>query len=117
MTDSMTRSQNRPLDRSFPPTPEAAQVAAPARSQDRGALSRWWTVTSLVLVALVVLLAHGPARADAPSRAGRLADLTGAIWLYDAEEREWVQMHRNQSVGEGDRLRATGAGFFGSESP
>ncbi|MBO9688160.1 MAG: hypothetical protein J7598_16285 [Mitsuaria chitosanitabida] len=64
-----------------------------------------------LLVALTALLLHGLALADAPTRAGRIADLSGAVWLYDADAREWVEMHRNQTVGEGDRLRADdGAG-------
>lgn len=63
------------------------------------------------LLALVALLAHGWALADPPTRAGRIADLTGAVWLYDADAREWVEVRRNQTIGEGDRLRADdGAG-------
>lgn len=90
MTDPMNDSPNRPR----------------TIAQDRRQLRRFLVATSLVLIALAALLVHGPALADAPSRAGRLAELTGSVWLYDAEEREWVQMHRNQSIGEGDRLRA-----------
>ncbi len=68
--------------------------------------ARWLMTLAMLLLTLVAALAHGPAWADPPSRAGRLAEMTGTVWLYDAEEREWVQMHRNQTVGEGDRLRA-----------
>lgn len=59
-----------------------------------------------LLVALMALLLHDLAMADAPTRAGRIAEISGAVWLYDADAREWVEMHRNQTVGEGDRLRA-----------
>ncbi len=69
-------------------------------------LPRWLAAASAALTACMALLAHGAVWADPPARAGRLADMTGTVWLYDAEEREWVQMHRNQTVGEGDRLRA-----------
>ncbi|MDH0864332.1 DUF6600 domain-containing protein [Mitsuaria sp. GD03876] len=72
----------------------------------RSPMPRWLIAASMLLVGLALVLAHGPALADPPARAGRLADLTGTVWLYDADEREWVQMQRNQTVGDGDRLRA-----------
>lgn len=63
-----------------------------------------------LLVALLALLLHGVAMADAPTRAGRIAEIAGVVWLYDPDTREWVEMHRNQTVGEGDRLRADDGG-------
>ena len=68
--------------------------------------ARWLMTLAMLLLTLAAALAYAPAWADPPARAGRLAEMTGTVWLYDAEEREWVQMHRNQTVGEGDRLRA-----------
>lgn len=75
-------------------------------SLHRSPTPRWLIAASMLLIGLAFLLAHGPALADPPGRAGRLADMTGTVWLFDAEEREWVQMQRNQTVGDGDRLRA-----------
>ncbi|OWQ93415.1 hypothetical protein CDN99_02755 [Roseateles aquatilis] len=68
---------------------------------------RWWIAA---LVALAALMVHGLALADPPTRAGRIAELSGAVWLYDADAREWTEVRRNQTVGEGDRLRADDGG-------
>lgn len=46
-----------------------------------------------------------PAWADPPTRAGRVAEVTGDAWLFDAEAKDWVRVTRNQTVAEGDRLR------------
>ena len=43
--------------------------------------------------------------ADPPTRAGRVADVIGDAWLFDAETKEWLKLLRNQTVAEGDRLR------------
>ncbi|MBB4845417.1 hypothetical protein HNP55_003967 [Paucibacter oligotrophus] len=53
----------------------------------------------------LALLAAKPALADPPMRAGRVAEVVGDAWLFDAERREWVRLLRNQTVAEGDRLR------------
>jgi len=53
----------------------------------------------------LALLAAKPALADPPTRAGRVAEVVGDAWLFDAESREWVRLLRNQTVAEGDRLR------------
>lgn len=42
---------------------------------------------------------------DPPTRAGRVAAVLGDAWLFDADTREWQRLVRNQTVGEGDRLR------------
>lgn len=42
---------------------------------------------------------------DVPTRAGRVAEASSGAWIYDPEGREWLQLQRNQSVGEGDRIR------------
>ena len=46
-----------------------------------------------------------PALADPPARAGRVAEVVGDAWLFDAENKEWTRVTRNQTVAEGDRLR------------
>jgi hypothetical protein len=40
----------------------------------------------------------------APGRAGRLSDVTGQVWLYNPEQREWVTAERNRPLTSGDRL-------------
>ncbi len=65
------------------------------------------------LLALALLLCAGPAAKsasaepdrDPPGRAARVVSVVGDAWLFDQDTREWVQLARNQTVGEGDRLR------------
>lgn len=40
----------------------------------------------------------------APSRAGRLSEVMGQVWLYSPEQREWVSAERNRPLTTGDRL-------------
>lgn len=40
----------------------------------------------------------------APSRAGRLSEITGQVWLFNPEQREWVSAERNRPLTTGDRL-------------
>ena len=44
------------------------------------------------------------AQTDAPSRAGRLSEITGQVWLFSPEQREWVSAERNRPLTTGDRL-------------
>ena len=63
-----------------------------------------WLLLSL---GLLVALAR-PAQAedsDPPTRAGRVAEVIGDAWLFDTETKEWTRVMRNQTIGEGDRLR------------
>jgi len=57
----------------------------------------------LLLVVLMALLA-GVAFADPPGRVGRLADVQGAVWFYDAVAGEWVAAARNRTLTSGDRI-------------
>ena len=57
------------------------------------------------VMALLLLLSHSTARADPPSRVARVADLSGEAWMFDADDKAWVPVSRNQTVSEGDRLR------------
>jgi hypothetical protein len=50
------------------------------------------------------LLLGGAALADPPGRVGRLADFTGTVWFFDAEQGEWTQAQRNRPLTSGDRL-------------
>lgn len=58
-------------------------------------------------LALAWLLVAGPAVAQDdrwPQRVGRIAELDGRSWTWDADEREWVSAWRNRPLSEGDRL-------------
>lgn len=60
-----------------------------------------------LMLAAGLALAAGAARAeDPPARAGRIAEISGEAWVFDAERRDWERLTRNQTVGEGDRLRS-----------
>eukprot|EP01137_Pigoraptor_chileana_P032024 Opistho-2@20751 len=60
-------------------------------------------------LALGLLIAIAPPAqaqsADPPARVGRVAEVVGEAWLFDTETKEWTRVLRNQTVGEGDRLR------------
>jgi len=70
-----------------------------------------WRRLCLYLVGLMVLAAgtaasaQSPGQGDLPTRAGRVAEVSSGVWIYDPEGREWQALQRNQSLGEGDRIR------------
>ena len=67
---------------------------------------RTWRILALTL--LVALAPNTRAQApdrDPPTRAARVVDVIGDAWLFDHDTREWTRLARNQTVGEGDRLR------------
>lgn len=63
------------------------------------------------MLALALLIVIAPAAKaydsdrDPPARAARVVNVVGDAWLFDNENREWTRLARNQTVGEGDRLR------------
>jgi hypothetical protein len=59
-----------------------------------------------LLLAVTALMASGAAWADPPGRVGRLADFSGTVWMFDAEQGEWVAARRNRPLTSGDRLSA-----------
>ena len=65
--------------------------------------------TALLLGAAVIPAALAQAEADPPGRVGRLADLTGKVWLFSQESGDWVEASRNMPLTAGDRL-STDAG-------
>lgn len=76
-------------------------AAALPQSPPRKAL--WLCLALGLLIALAA-----PVRADSmdpPARVGRIAEVLGDAWLFDTENKEWTRVTRNQTVGEGDRLR------------
>ncbi|MBB5203685.1 hypothetical protein HNQ51_000978 [Inhella inkyongensis] len=66
-------------------------------------LRNWWGLQALLLLLLTLLAL--PTFADPPTRVARVAELSGQAWWFDADEREWQPLVRNQSLAEGDRLR------------
>lgn len=44
-------------------------------------------------------------QADPPALVGRVSEVIGDAWLFDAENKEWTRLARNQTVADGDRLR------------
>lgn len=67
---------------------------------------RTWRVLALsFLVAIVPGAKAQDANRDPPSRAARVVDVVGDAWLFDHDSREWTRLTRNQTVGEGDRVR------------
>ncbi|MEJ6001710.1 DUF6600 domain-containing protein [Paucibacter soli] len=62
---------------------------------------RWWQL----VLALLLSLSLGCAWADPPGRVARVSELNGEAWLFDVESKEWLQLGRNHTISEGDRLR------------
>ena len=62
----------------------------------------------VVLAAFLALGAALSARAqsagDPPSRAARLSEVEGQVWLYTGESDEWVPVARNRPLTTGDRI-------------
>ena len=65
--------------------------------------------TALMLAALGSASAQTDPAVDPPSRAARLSEFSGQVWLYNADSGEWVSAVRNRPITAGDRL-ATEAG-------
>ena len=57
-------------------------------------------------LAAAALLASASAWADPPGRVGRIAESTGTVWMFDAEQGEWIAAKRNRPLTRGDRLSA-----------
>ncbi len=64
---------------------------------------------ALMLAALGSASAQTDPAIDPPSRAARLSEFSGQVWLYNADNGEWVSAVRNRPITAGDRL-ATEAG-------
>ncbi|MDY0747820.1 DUF6600 domain-containing protein [Paucibacter sp. R3-3] len=59
----------------------------------------------LVLLCQAMLAHAQPDDVDPPARAARVGEVVGDAWLYDGENREWIRLLRNQTLGQGDRVR------------
>jgi hypothetical protein len=80
--------------------------ATALRSPQTSVVWRRLGLLGLLTLAFFALAAANPAWADPPGRVGRIAELSGNVWLYDDEQAEWIQARRNRPVTEGDRLSA-----------
>jgi hypothetical protein len=83
------------------------------RPRTRRSLARWLTLALLALVCAVAAVPseaqpqpmQGDAAAvDPPSRAARLGDVSGQVWLYNSDSNEWAGVSRNQPLTSGDRI-------------
>jgi hypothetical protein len=59
---------------------------------------------AMLVLAGAALLVSAAAWADPPGRVGRLAEARGTVWMFDAEQGEWVAAQRNRPLTAGDRL-------------
>ncbi|MGQ3053924.1 MAG: DUF6600 domain-containing protein, partial [Roseateles sp.] len=67
--------------------------------------SRWRILAMTLLLALAPPAKSDDGDRDPPSRAARVVEVVGDAWLFDPDTREWTRLMRNQTVGQGDRLR------------
>ena len=76
-------------------------------------LARWLVVTLTALFGVAAALpghaqpqpTQGDASAaDPPSRAARLSEVNGQVWLYNPDSNEWASAARNQPLTSGDRI-------------
>ena len=66
---------------------------------------RFWFVALAALLALgAALSARAQPAGDPPSRAARLSEVEGPVWLYTSESDEWVPVARNRPLTTGDRI-------------
>ena len=70
---------------------------------------RRWLLASLALTASLVAPLAALAQDDPPGRIGRVAELHGAVSIYDNEQGQWVPAVANRPLTGGDRL-STDAG-------
>jgi hypothetical protein len=83
-----------------------------SRAGGPGWLARWLTLTALALLSVAIALpghAQGQppgeaSAADPPSRAARLSDISGQVWLYNPDSNEWASAALNQPLTSGDRI-------------
>ena len=69
---------------------------------------RWLGRWALLLLLLTAAVAR--AQGDLPTRVGRIAAVSGEVWLFDTESRDWVAATRNRPLTQGDRLAVSAGG-------
>jgi hypothetical protein len=66
---------------------------------------RWLgALFGLLLLSLLALPSVAAEADDPPSRAGRVAEVQGQVWIYATDSNEWIGAVRNRPVTTGDRL-------------
>ncbi|MBA4217153.1 MAG: hypothetical protein C0460_07445 [Methylibium sp.] len=68
-------------------------------------VSGWRLLALALLIAVAPVAKAQQAERDPPTVAARVVSVVGDAWLFDHDRREWARMTRNQTVGEGDRVR------------
>ncbi len=83
---------------------------------ERSTRAAWGRLDAMLVLAAFLGLAVLPAQAqtanggDPPSRAARLSEVDGQVWLYNDEAAEWQTVGRNRPLTTGDRIATdTGA--------
>lgn len=68
---------------------------------------RCWARFIAFGIAVLASVASGQAfaQADPPGRAGRVVDVAGGVWFFELDTGQWVRATRNQTIGQGDRVR------------
>ena len=68
---------------------------------------RGWGRVVTFCIAVLASVASGQtfAQADPPGRAGRVVDVAGGVWFFELDTGQWVRATRNQTIGQGDRVR------------
>ncbi len=81
------------------------EIAASRSRELRPAPAQWLGLLfGLLLLSLLAWPARAADEPDPPSRAGRLAELNGQVWIYATDSNEWIPATRNRPVTSGDRL-------------
>src|SRR3954447_16262239 len=66
---------------------------------------RVWIVLLTALLALgAAVSARAQSAGDPPSRAARLSEVAGQVWLYSPDSNEWIEVSRNRPLTTGDRI-------------
>lgn len=77
-------------------------------------LRRWFLLQLILLsLALIAWPAWADDERDPPTRVARVAELEGEVLWFDPDGRDWQPLARNQTLAEGDRIRAGDGGRVG----
>ncbi|HEY2187083.1 MAG TPA: DUF6600 domain-containing protein, partial [Caldimonas sp.] len=70
----------------------------------RPTVHAWIVALAALCVFAAVLPAHAQSPVDPPSRVARLSEAEGQVWLYSADNNEWISIARNRPLTSGDRI-------------
>ena len=83
------------------PSNRARALATPGVLRSRRV---WLVVLTALLAFAAALSARAQPAGDPPSRAARLSEAEGQVWLYSSDSDEWVTVARNRPLTTGDRI-------------